>query len=247
VFDALSHLPLFATAEDARAYLDQAAGDGVTDAMCAGTEPRRDEWSAHGAQHGVRVHRVFGIHPEHASDDALAAQLRALQTRLDEGAVAIGECGIDHRDGFPSLKVQARTLSAQLDIARARQLPVILHLVAAWERALDIIEHTGAAALPAGGIWHAFAGPKEAIARAQACGLAFSIGGLVLNPHARRLREALPFIPPELLVVETDMPHAPPVRLASVVDELARLLGADRADVARRTATNARRIFRIPG
>jgi Tat protein secretion system quality control protein TatD with DNase activity len=67
----------------------------------------------------------------------------------------------------------------------------------------------------------------------------------VLNPHARRLHEALPFVAAEMLVVETDMPHEPPVRLRDVISQVAAILGVPAADVARRTSENARRVFRV--
>ena len=245
MLDALLHLPLFASTSDARAHLEQAARDGVSDVICGGTDARATEVAPSTAS-GPRVHRAFGIHPRHASDQALTEQMRALAARLDSGhAVAIGECGLDGRRGQPPLDVQERTLRAQLAIARERQLPVILHLVGTWSLALALLEEDGP--LPGGGVWHAFAGPKEAIARAQALGLAFSIGGLVLQPRARRLHEALPLIAPTLLLVETDMPHDPATPLAAIVHEVARRLGEAPGDVAQRTRANGQRIFRIPG
>lgn len=248
LFDSLTHLPLFASPEETRAFLDHAARAGVTDMLCAGTKPTREIILEVPAGRGmrVRVHRAFGIHPEHARASDLDVELAALQRKLDAvagGVVALGECGLDHRSGQLPLDEQERALRAQLAVARAKKLPVILHLVGAWSRALDILDEDGP--LPAGGIWHAFGGPKEAIVRAQRLGLALSIGGLVLNPHSRRLHEAIPLIAPELLVVETDMPHEPPVRLQDVVSQLALVLGVPSDDVAQRTADNARRIFRV--
>lgn len=243
MLDALCHLPLFATDDEALAYFAQGARDGVTDVLCAGTDPRLPE--AFDVAHVTRVHRAFGVHPQHASDDLRDDQMRALEARLDTapGVVAIGECGFDHRPNQPPLDVQERTLRAQLAIARARKLPVILHLVRTWVRALDIIDEDGP--LPGGGVWHGFSGPTEAIARARKAGLALSIGGLVLNAWSRRLHEALPSIPAEMLLVETDMPHDPPVRLAAIVAEVARLRGEDPGDVAKRTDANARRVFAL--
>lgn len=235
VFDALCHLPLFISPDDAKEFLAAAKKDGVTDVMCAGTDPTRVEL-AHTID-GVRMHRAYGVHPEHARDSLRDAQMHALNARV------IGECGLDHREGNPPLAEQERTLRAQLAIAREKNFPVILHLVGAWARAMDILDEDGP--LPAGGVWHAFAGPKEAVARAEKHNLALSIGGLVLNPHARRLHDALPMIAAENLVVETDMPHEPAVRLRDVVAQVAALLGVPAQDVARRTDDNARRVFRV--
>lgn len=244
MFDALCHLPLFVSPDEARTFLEQARAHGVTDVLCAGTDPTRVELAY--TIEGVRLHRACGVHPEHAQDDARDAQLRALAAKLSDGTVAIGECGLDNREGHPPLDAQERTLRAQLALARERELPVILHLVGAWSRAMDVLDDDAAhhGPLPRGGVWHAFAGPKEAIARAERHNLALSVGGLVLNPHARRLHDALAFIGADLLVVETDMPHEPPVRLRDVVKQVAALLGVPQEDVARRTHDNARRIFR---
>ncbi len=245
VFDVLCHLPLFISPDEARTFLERASADGVTDVMCAGTDPTRVELAY--TIDGVRVHRAYGVHPEHARDDVRDAQMRALAAKLDGGiAIAIGECGVDHRDGHPPLDEQVRTLQAQLALARERKLPIILHLVGAWARAMDVLDDDVRAhgPLPAGGVWHAFAGPNEAVGRAEKHSLALSIGGLVLNPHARRLHDALPTIAAELLVVETDMPHEPPVRLRDVVTQVAAILGVPTDDVARRTSENARRVFR---
>lgn len=244
--DALCHLELYSSLEAAHLACAAAAGHGVRSVVCAGTDPRRDE---HVPQTPLRVHRAFGIHPQHADRLALAAQLEALTRRLDmvRDVVALGECGLDLRAGQPPLDVQERTFRAQLELARERGLPVILHVVRAQAKALAILEEvTRHGPLPAGGVWHAFAGPAEAVDRALRLGLALSVGALVFNDGARRLRAALPRIPAERLLVETDAPHAALSSLPEHVAALAALRGVSTDEMARTTAAAARAAYRLP-
>lgn len=245
LIDALCHLELYGSLEAADAACARAAARGVAAVVSAGTDPCLDERVPAGS---LAVHRAFGIHPQHADDGARPAQLRALGHKLDQGpCVALGECGLDARGGHPPLDVQERTFRAQLQLARERQLPVLLHVVRAHARALDILEeHCGRGPLPAGGVWHAFSGPAEAVDRALRLGLFLSVGALALNPGARRLRGALPKIPSERLLVETDAPHATLDALPDHLEAMAALRGVSVEELARTTSAAARAAYRLP-
>lgn len=236
MIDALCHLEL---CDDPARAAELAARVGVHALVCAGVDPRTDRVLPALPAH-PRVLRAFGIHPQAADADALTAQLAALTARLDEPAVvALGECGLDLRAGQPPVDAQERALAAQLTLAAARGLPVILHLVRAHTRGLALVEASGVRR----GVWHAFAGPREAIAPALALGLSLSVGGLVLNEGARRLRAALPHIPADRLLVETDAPELPTERLPEVIAEVARLRGDDARALAEQCARNARAVY----
>ncbi|MBI1944552.1 MAG: TatD family hydrolase [Deltaproteobacteria bacterium] len=237
MIDALVHLE---RCDDPTRAAEQAARVGVSAMLCAGVDPRTDR-PLPPLPASPEVHRAFGIHPEAASERDLAEQLAALARRLDEpGVVALGECGLDAREGMPPKEIQVRALTVQLALAAERGLPVILHLVRAHARGLALVEESQVRA----GVWHGFAGPREAIAPAVRLGLFLSVGGLVLNQRAKRLREAVPHIPADRLLVETDAPELPPERLVDVVAEVARLRGEQPIDVARRAEDNARAVYR---
>lgn len=250
MIDALCHLELYTSLEVAHLACRAAKAAGVDEIVVAGTEPRAPELLPADTA-GLVVHRAFGIHPMSVADDALPAQLAALDAKLDderERAVAVGECGLDLRDGQPPVAAQERAFRAQLAVARRRGLPVILHLVRAHARALEILEEEQArhGALPAGGVWHAFAGPADAVRRGLRLGLSFSVGALVFNEGARRLREALPGIPLDRLLVETDAPHSALSTLPEHLGALAEVRGEDVDVVTAATAANARRAYRLP-
>lgn len=236
MIDALSHLEL---CEDPTRAAAQAARVGVSALVSAGVDPRSDRPLP--PMPAPELWRAFGIHPQACRADALAEQLAALERRLDEpGVVALGECGLDARAAMPPLPEQERALRAQLELAARRALPVILHMVHAWPRALALLEESQVRH----GVWHAFAGPKEAIEPALRLGLYLSVGGAILRTNARRPREAARHIPDERLLVETDAPELPPERLVDVLDELALLRGRSPAELAEQTANNARAAFR---
>jgi TatD DNase family protein len=237
VIDALVHLE---RCDDPTRAAEQAARVGVSAMLCAGVDPRTDR-PLPPLQAPPEVWRAFGIHPEAVDDDQLDAQLIALERHLDgAGVLALGECGLDARPGRPPRQVQERAFTAQLALAAQRELPVVLHLVRAHVRGLALVEESGVRH----GVWHGFSGPREAIAPALRLGLSLSVGGLVLNQGASRLRETVPHIPADRLLVETDAPELPPERLVDVVAEVARLRGERPIDVARRTEHNARAVYR---
>jgi len=242
LIDCLVHLEL------GRCDLDAAQSAGVTDVVTAGTDPLIDDHivelvrsrSLHPGS--IQVRRAFGIHPEQADDDKLAARMAALEQKLPH-AVALGECGLDTREGMPPLEVQERTLRAQLALARKLRIPVLMHIVRAAAKTLTILEEEGP--LPVGGVWHAFAGPKELIDRAVHLGLRLSVGALVMNGAARRLHEALAHIPSDHLVVETDAPDVPLTTLPEIIAAVARERGASVDDVRAQTTANAKSVYRL--
>jgi TatD DNase family protein len=229
MIDALCHLELMPPDERERA-LAQARKAGVTTVISAGVDPLTDE--------GVGEHRAFGIHPEYIDD--LDAQLRALENKID-GAIALGECGIDLRPNMPPLALQLRALEAQLALARAKKKPVIFHLVRSHAKLWPILD----SGPPIRGVWHGFSGPKEAVREAVNRGLYISVGALVLKANARKLREAVPHIPHDRLLVETDTPDVPMTMLVDVVKEVARLRGTSMENIVASTVTNATVVFGI--
>jgi len=152
----------------------------------------------------VRV--AIGRHPNAATgfDDADRAELAALAAHHD--CAAIGETGLDYyREGAPKPD-QVRAFTAQLELARELDKPVVIHTRAAEDDTLDLL------ATPAAGrrvILHCFSMPDrldECLAR----GYWISFAGNVTFPKAPELREAAACVPADRLLVETDSPFLAP-------------------------------------
>ena len=102
--------------------------------------------------------------------------------------VAIGEIGLDGREGFPPLELQQRLFEAQLEVARSYDLPVILHCVQATGLVLALLARCGLPA--AGGMVHGFTGSLESAEEFLRLGLHISFGGMVPRSGAKRCRGA---------------------------------------------------------
>lgn len=199
-----------------------------------------------------------GLHPywvDELSDSELDAALAEMTVAVDSGAVAIGECGLDRpsakRHGT-DLGRQCRVLERQLKLAVDLRLPVVLHIVAAHGKALELLARFGR--LAAGGVIHSYSGSAELVSSYLAHGLCFGIGGAITHPERRRLREAAVLVPEERLLLETDAPDQPPrgvegrnepKYLLNVAEELSRLLHTPLTTLAERSRENARRLYRL--
>ena len=260
MIDAHCHLSAEGMASAPGPLLAEAAEAGVHHVVMAGTDPACWARQAHIAARHPHVTTVYGVHPWWAAryeDEELDHALEALATCLsgDGKPGAIGETGLDrarseYKVGFAQ---QERSFRAHLSLAKAAALPVVLHVVRAHGRALDILDEEGP--LRAGGVVHGFGGSPELVPRYLAHGLHLSFSGLITRHSARRARAAAAATPDESLLVETDAPdQAPaphgsepgrPSQLPLVVKELARIRGASASDVAAVTERNARDLFRL--
>lgn len=249
-FDVCCHLGHEAFARDREAVLARARAAGVSlihepGFGPASTAPRE-------AREGVVS--GAGLHPWWVSACAEAALDDAL-LRLDtRGAVSIGEIGLDRAPRFAhAIDRQERAFRAQLALARRAELPVLLHVVQAHGRALEILRETAPAWR---GLVHGFTGAKEVAERYVALGLYVSFGPAITRANARRAREAAAAVPETHLLVESDAPdQAPagvarrgePADLVAVTSALAALRGAREEEIARVTYENACGVFGLRG
>ncbi len=250
MIDCLAHLE-DPRVEEVEALLLRAKSAGVVGIINGGVEPGADQLPDVGSDPSLpRIWRSFGVHPVAAGRRGLKEQLELLERALGAGEpVAIGEIGLDGREGFPPLELQERLLEAQLEVARSRDLPVILHCVQATGLLLDLLARCGLPA--AGGMMHGFTGSLESAEEFLRLGLHISFGGMVTRPGAKRCRVAAVGVPGHRLLVESDCPdHAPsgtsgsePAGIAVTILELAGLRGESPEDLAAGTEANARGLF----
>ena len=157
----------------------------------------------------------MGVHPCAAKSfdapggSSPAAQLAALkalaQRARDAGtAVAFGEIGLDYDRLFLTGKEQQqRYFAAQLDVAVDVQLPLFLHMRAAADDFVRLLE-PALQRLPRRGLVHSFTGSAEEMRRLVELGLDIGVNGCSLKTeeNVAVVRE----IPLERLQIETDGP-----------------------------------------
>jgi TatD DNase family protein len=199
---------------------------------------------------------AVGVHPHHAhlfATDPAGAAAKVAE-RLDQlpAARAVGEIGLDYHYDFSPRDVQHAVLRAQLQLARARDLPVVIHTREAEADTLRILAEEGGPQLR--GVFHCFTGDAAAAARALATGFYLSVPGVISFPKAGDLRAAAAALPGDRLLIETDSPYlAPlphrgkrnePAYVARVAEYLAAARGITPDELGAETDRNFETLFR---
>lgn len=263
LIDTHCHLDFAQFDADREAVLARARSAGVTDVIVPGIDRATSAAAvALAAQAGVWA--AVGVHPNSAGEwDATAAgDFAALAG--SPGVVAIGEIGLDYYWDKTPPGVQAQVFRAQLNLAAALRLPVIIHCreamadtlaqVAAWRAAH--LEYTQDSAYAHRlGVFHSYSGSVSEVAAVIAMGFYAGVTGPVTYKKADTLREVVRTAPLERLVVETDAPFLTPqpwrgqrnepgyVRV--VAEAVAAVRGEDFDLVAAATTKNAVELFRL--
>ena len=252
--DSHAHLADERFAADRAAVLARAQEAGVTRILtiAEGTKPDECETTlALAGQHDF-LWVAAGVHPHearHATDKTFdAIEKLAGSPRV----LAWGEIGLDYHYDHSPRDVQEAVFRRQLQRARARKLPVIIHCRAAWDDCLEILGDEWAGA-GLGGILHCFSDAAETAKRALGWGFLISFAGNVTFPRAENLRAAARAIPVERLLVETDCPYlAPqsvrgrrnePAHVVETAAALGRLHGISGEEMGARTTANFLRLF----
>jgi TatD DNase family protein len=156
--------------------------------------------------------------------------------------------------------VQRQGLVLQLEIAAARQRPILIHCrgtnesIDAWDDLFPVLEEhwerTGT-----GGIMHCFGAGWEQARRSLDMGFLVSFAGNLTYPKAQPLRDVAARMPLDGLLVETDAPWlapAPqrgqrnePAFVVQTARTLAELLNVSEAEIAAATTKNFNRLFQL--
>lgn len=242
---------------DRDAVLARALEAGVDRQVVTGADlPSSRQAAALALASPAVLRSTAGVHPHHAQ--SFDSSLRDELTDLARGApvVAVGECGLDYFRDFSPRDVQRSTFIAQLEIAAAVQKPVFLHQRDAHEDFTAILrEFRGRLT---GGVAHCFTGGRSELEDYLALDLSIGVTGWVSDERrGQRLREAVPHIPSDRLLVETDAPYLlprdleprprsrrnEPCYLPHIARTVADLRGESLQIVAAATTRNALRFF----
>src|SRR4051812_47061734 len=130
--DSHCHIPYEGVGEEAIA---EARAAGVDRLITVGTDAASSQAVLAVARAHEGVWATAGVHPHDAKDadlDAIAALL------ADPKVVAVGECGLDfHYDHSPR-DVQRQVFAAQIALAHAHDLALVIHTREAWDETFDI-------------------------------------------------------------------------------------------------------------
>ena len=215
------------------------------------------------AEYPGRIFPAIGIHPTRSIYENWSDRKKLDVLAKTPGVIAVGEIGLDYhykREEQHRLK-QHLWFLYQLNLAWKLKLPVILHVRDAHADALRILRWHPARKL--GGVIHCFYGSREIAEQYLKLGYHIGIGGslLQLEERAKDLWEAVPHIPLDRILIETDAPFILPyckdviqpkllrrarntsLILPAVIQKIAELKNIPAEEVERDTAENAIRLF----
>lgn len=219
---------------DHHALLAQCAQRGVLRILIPGTEAQQWQGLIELCTRHSELSCGLGMHPCFQPSlnhlDALDALLKHPEV------VVLGEIGLHGPLG--AIEHQQVVLEAQLALAQAHNLPVVLHQVQAHQAMVASLQRVPP---PRGGVVHAFSGSLEmAQTYYRKFGLKIGVGGIITYPRAQKTRRAMAQIDAGALVLETDAPDMPlhgfqgmrnsPLQIPNVFRALCQLRGLTLAD-----------------
>lgn len=200
------------------------------------------------------IYGAMGIHPGETAELAEEDMVWLGQQCRRDKCVAVGEIGLDYHWDEPERDIQKKWFARQLNLARELKLPVIIHSRDAAKDTADLM--TAERAGEIGGVVHCYSYTKETARTFLDMGFFFGIGGVLTFNNARKLKEAVEYIPMEKLVLETDCPYLAPVpnrgrrnsslNIPYVIAAMAQIKGIGEEEVRAAAWENAHRLYRMP-
>lgn len=199
------------------------------------------------------VYGAIGVHPSETAELTGESLEWLRQACRSKKCVAIGEIGLDYYWDEPEKEIQKHWFSQQLDLAREQGLLVIIHSRDAAKDTVDIM--TAKRAGDMGGVIHCYSYTKETAKAFLDMGFYFGIGGVLTFKNAKKLKEAVEYIPMDRIVLETDCPYLAPepnrgkrnssLNLPYVAAALAQVKGLGEEEVRAAAWENACRLYRF--
>ena len=209
LFDSHCHLDDKAYRSDRETVLLRAREAGVVGFMVVGIDPRTARAAIRLAEEEPGVFAAVGVHPHDAArcSEAILSELTTLAGH--PRVRAWGEIGLDFNRLYSPREDQERCFRRQLDIAQRLALPMIFHERDSDGRFLEMLLALQRSSLR--GVVHCFSGSRREMEAYLDLGLHIGITGIVtMQQRGRSLRELVPLIPDDRLLVETDAPYLTP-------------------------------------
>lgn len=250
--DSHCHLDYPPMADDVAGALARARSAGVGTLLTISTRVRAFAALKAIVEAHEDVFCSIGTHPHNAEEerDIPAEDILALTTHPK--VVAIGEAGLDYFRQWCPFEDQERGFRKHIAVARATQLPLVIHARDADEDMARILEEeTNKGPFPA--LLHCFTGGPDLARRALALGLYISFSGVITFKRNEDLRAIAASVPLDRILVETDAPYlAPephrgktnePAYVAHTARALADARGMSQDAIAQATTDNFFRLF----
>jgi TatD DNase family protein len=255
LIDSHAHLTFPELADQVDDVLTRAEEAGVERVITIGTDLADSRRAIELAtRYPERVRAGAAFHP-HETGKVADSDLTAMAALWDEpGVAACGEMGLDYHYDFADRVTQRSVFGRQLELARDKDKPIVIHCREAFEDLVPILIDCGYENRPV--VFHCFTGSTAEAETIAGHGWRVSFTGVVTFAKTDELKEIARAYPADKLMVETDAPFLSPVPvrnkrpnepafLAHTVRYLAELRGVQYDQLDGQIAENTRSFFAL--
>lgn len=253
IFDTHAHYDDEDFDVDREELLSKMKAAGVSHIVNIGASLESTKRSLELAKQYDFIYAAVGVHPSDTGElnEENFAWL-SKQCELPK-VVAVGEIGLDYYWDEPQRDIQKEWFARQIALGREKKLPLVIHSRDAAQDTIDIMKAEKAE--EAGGILHCFSYTKETARTFLDMDFSFGIGGVITFKNAKKLKEAVEYIPMDRIVIETDCPYLSPepnrgkrnssLNLPYVIKAIAEIKNLSEEEVLKATYENAKKLYRI--
>lgn len=253
IFDTHAHYDDEAFDEDRDALLTGLPENGIARVVNVGASLASCKRTIELMNRYDYIYGAIGVHPSETAElnDRAFDWLRQ-QCQLGK-CVAVGEIGLDYYWDEPDRELQKEWFRRQLNMARELDKPVIIHSRDAAKDTVELMTEEHAEEI--GGVIHCYSYTKETAEVFLKMGFYFGIGGVLTFKNAKKLKEAVAYIPLERIVLETDCPYLAPepnrgkrnssLNIPYVIKALAEIKGVEEETVRQVAWENAHKLYRL--
>ena len=252
LFDTHAHMDDQAFQEDRKALLDSYPQQGIGLIMNPGCSLASSRNVDKLTREYDFLYGAVGSHPDVADEvnEAVLEEYRML-CKQNPKIKAIGEIGLDyHYEDIPR-DIQKKAFRMQMELARERNLPVIVHERDAHEDGMKIVEEFPDVT----GVFHCYSGSYEMAKWLIARGWYIGFTGVLTFKNARKAIEVASQIPLDRIVLETDCPYMSPEpfrgkrndpgKIYRMAEKLAEIRGLSVEEIQAITMENGKRLYRL--
>ena len=235
--------------EDRDEVLQTAKNEGVETFMAIGCDKQEITNTLEFIKSYPEFYAAIGYHPrefESVTDDDLRTLYEQLQ---EDNVVAIGEIGLDYHWYPDNKEEQEVLLRKQLDIAKALNLPIVIHAREALDDTYNVLkDYPGLT-----GTIHSFSGNGEEALKFIELGFVVGLTGPITFKNGDNQKDVAKKVPLDKLLIETDGPYLTPVPhrgkrnrpeyIFYVAQEIANQKGITVEEVLDATTSNFKRVF----
>ncbi len=250
MIDSHCHLADAKFADDLPEVIARAEEHGMEAMICIADSLEEGKKCLQLAEEYDQLFCTIGVHP-HCAKDWQAGDGDRLRRMVlsSHKAKAVGEIGLDYHYDLSPRDVQQRVFREQLEVAKALNLPAVIHNRESIADLWSIVQ----AVNPPSAVLHCCTETWDDVAAWVERGYFLSFTGIATYAKSQDIRDTIRRCPLPQLMLETDAPYLAPVPhrgkrnepayVAEVAKCIAEIKGLELAEIDRVTTANTVRFF----